>query len=395
MGAIGGSPPVVGTTVPSLTLPNGTLSAGKLPFLHRALANVLAGSLFGGSDRTVLFVGDSHMYGATSLLNTASPAFMFAVMRGLFNAYGVNSQAGFVVPPPLFSPVQDNRFALGVAGWAPTGVAGIGLGGNGNGAMTSTTLSSTFTYTPGVTTNLDTFDVYYAIGSGAGTFTFNVDGGANNTVNTSGGSRSIGKSTITAAASSAHVLNFNVTAAGFGCTICGIDQRLSTTPTLRLGNAGVNAAHSTSWTNATAFPGNGPLDVISAYAPDVSVICVGGNDVIVTQTPVSTYLANMTTLINRCKLSGDVVLVGLVPQSPAQFGANVNTQLQTLDLALKGLANSLGVPLIDAWNAWGGVAGFNTLFALGGYYDGIGAEFVTSAGYGDRARMFFEALVTL
>jgi lysophospholipase L1-like esterase len=367
-------------------------AAGKYPNLHRAIADVLNGA----QDRTILFVGDSHTYGYTSVIGPFSQT-LFSQMVTFFSSMaGVTAQQGLIIPPGSTSSTLDARWT--VAGtWSIAGTLATPRGWGGLASATSTNLAA-FTsisintaglkYAPA--TSCDTFDVYYIDDPLNGTFQINIDGGANTTVGPS--TSGIKKVTITGAVASNHVLNFNLTNIQFGVYIIGVDARLSTTPTLRLGNAGVNGSFSTGWASTGAVSASA---CITTYAPDVTVVCIGGNDIIVANpnTTAGQYITNLTTIANTAKLSGDVIFCGLVAQSPTAFTPNANPGLQSLNATVQSWAIGQGFGFIDLWDAWGGIPGQATLQTLG-YYDAGGIEF-TNRGYADRARILVQGLLAL
>jgi lysophospholipase L1-like esterase len=153
------------------------------------------------------------------------------------------------------------------------------------------------TFTPGNGYSYDTFDIWYLQRTGAGTFQVNIDGGSNTGVPT-GGSIAVKKATITGSASSSHVLQIGtVTVANV--FIIGIEPSLSTAKRLRVANLGAFGSKTSDWVNETRT-NNGPLDCIQTYNADVSIINLGVNDA-GTGVSVTTYLANLLTIVNACR----------------------------------------------------------------------------------------------
>lgn len=371
-------------------LPDATL----YPALHAALGRVMSGA----GDSTILFVGDSIMSGLFT--NNIGPGPCTQLVRMLAAALGIPVSDGLAIPVASNVAGPDNRWANG-AGWsggnasAPPIGSGLSWGGltpNGIAYFGANAAAGSLTFQPRLgLPNVDTFDIY-SIG---GSFSCNFNFGGNTVVGSLSG---LQKTTVTGA-STARPFCIIQTPTGLGCVIIGVDARLSTAPTLRVGNAGVTSATTGGgtfggWNNAIA---TGPLACITFYNPQVTVINLGVND---TQQaiPLSTSVANWTALANTAKAcqggTGGVIFTSQCPINPNVAGwANYAGYWA----ALKSFCAANGYGYIDLYNGLGGNAGFNVLSAMNPSYYGDGNSIHpgTNPGMPDYGRMLAAGLLSL
>jgi hypothetical protein len=249
---------------------------------------------------------------------------------------------------------------------------------------------NTLTFTPSGDYTYDSFDIWYMRDVGFGIFHANIDGGGDTVINTAGVA-AIVKTTIASSASPSHVVQFGSVTGNV--LILGIEPSLSTTPRLRIGNAGVSGTTTTEWTTAAAGPGIGPLDAIRAYAADTWIISLGINDA-VNDIPLTTTLANLATIIAACQGSAsDIVLCSGVPSSPAAVGPYVPIAEVVYTAALQAFCVSNGYGFVDIFNRWGGLNGYSELQPLGYYYDVYHPS--GSVGYPDIAKAEFSSMINL
>jgi lysophospholipase L1-like esterase len=345
---------VVGPVI-SAGLPSVLPLAGNFPFLHRALGQVQAGL----QDRTILHIGDSITEGVFADLGMGPVPSMVKY----FNGAGINSQFGLSGPAAASVTLgSDARWANG-SGWTFVNPATLppGWGNSGCAYQGATGAGGNLTYAPGTSSNQ--YDVYYYDPSTEG-FTVTATGGSPVVV-TTGNTGTMKKVTCIAAATSAfNVVTFSAPT-GFGCTIYGVDARLTTTPTLRIGNVGAIGSTAFSWNNSTLGPSGAAM--IGVYAPDVSIISLGVNDVN-TGVPVATYLANLAILANVCKASGDVFFWSEVPIITSVVPLAAQTAYYA---ALKGFCAANGYGFFDTYTAWGTAAKFAALNTDGYYVDNL------------------------
>lgn len=380
-------------TAPNLSLGGGSGSSLpstiKYPQLHAAIATVNAGGA--APDRKLLMIGDSITAGAlTGALMKGPGKTLIQVLKSFMPC-----NYGLVGAPENTAAGSDSRFSLG-SGWTmpASGVPGTagahngwaGLGGAYNGAASAAGTLVYTTDTPGA--SYDHFDVYSLNLGVLQGFSVNFNGGSNTVV--SGSAAGVIKTTVSGAVTGSPVFCIMSAPTGFGCYIIGVEPYLSTTTTMRVGNVGQFGATSSNWTDNTN-PATGPLACIAAYAPNIVLIGVGGGD-LTSGGSLSTYLANMTTLIQFCQgLGAAVVLWTEVPFAPTGTAGAAGSPAQWA--ALASLASQLGCGFIDTFNAWGGNAGFATLNGLNYYADAL--IHPSALGDGDLGRLLAQGIVSL
>jgi lysophospholipase L1-like esterase len=118
--------------------------------------------------------------------------------------------------------------------------------------------------------------------------------------------------------------------------------------------------------NGTGFA---PLAALSSLAPTLTIIDVGIVDWFL-GTSVSTFQANLTTLVTAAKVSGDVILLAPNPSQPSvtcDGSTNPSQATQQLYInAIYAVAASQNVPVVDEYNSIGSWANAN---AVGGMED--------------------------
>jgi lysophospholipase L1-like esterase len=303
-GSGGSSGPITGDqnlnqSTNALTTTGNSLTASQLPHFRLAVAQTKDG----GRDTKVLFLGDSTTEGIGSSLG------------GTFVGYGSYPSrvklSGSASPPVVnglaIYNIVDDRWTLG-SGWTFTAGFGFCQGGNNAGALNESGAAGDLTFTPGATQGtFDSFTVYYLTNPGNGSATVTATGGSATTINTSAAA---GYATVTVKASGASTGNSVAVHPVSGAVfIEAIEPFLSTTPTIRKGNAGVSGATSGQCATNGSF---NSLSAIKAYAPDLTVISLGINDAAVNGNDV--FLgANLQAIIAAAQVSGDVILSTMPP----------------------------------------------------------------------------------
>ena len=356
--------------VPPIPLPP---SAINYPYLHKAFANVLGGV----SNAKCLLVGDSVLFGYAGSGNQPTmgrgPALnLVTVLQGLT---GANTAIGLAVPKVNGSIGNDARWTVGTGWQLNAGVGASSWGGLATGYIGTVAASGNLVYTPG--TNCDTFDIYYLKNAGTGSVNAQATGGSSTPINMVNASRSIGKTTVTAASlATNNTLTFSTVATG-NVQIIGVEAYDSTRKQWLIGNGSAVGATAAGWIGGAGVAGNDPRSAITAYAPDFSIISLGINDAFLTYTNAQ-YQANMTSLIATCKASGDVLLMSPSPCQNAPDNRLAGCASYVAPMADFARAN--GVAFYDHFTSWGGLNAFNVLNplgfytdnyhpALGGYYD--------------------------
>lgn len=352
-------------------------SAGKYPILHRVIASVLSGH----ADQKVLMVGDSTYLGIFANYGQGPTPYIvkFLTADGIPSLFGLSGAPG--------TGFTDARWSVG-SGWSSGGAGSTnGWGGNGTGFFGANGASGALTYTPDVGT-YDSFDIYYFTSIVTFGFKVNFNGGADTTVNADTGTTTVAKVTVSGSATAMPTCNIHTPSGG--AVIIGVEPRLSTSKHLYFANVGVSGSDTAGWTAAGTSPGYGPLDCIKAYAPDLTIIGLGINDM---NTPISqsTYLANMAQIIAAAEVSGGVVLATETPQSTSML-AQASQDAYWANLI--SYAKAQGLPLVDVYGAWGGAAAQSSLDAAG-YFAGDHLHPGSSYGQPENGRTLASGLLTL
>lgn len=349
--------------------------ASQLPNTRAKLAAVRNGT----GNLKLLCIGDSTTNGtgdttaATIPQNNAWPARLVSMLnsRGI-----VNAANGIGVPPAHSGGTNDTRWTLG--NWV-NGAGAQGFGSVANWQATNPASPIVFAWNQ--TGSVDTFDVWFLGGPGAGTITCTATGGTPVVVNT--GALSLGYYKLTCIAAAAATSNtVSITCTG-GCTFAAVDPYLSTGGTLRVGNVGMGASNTDNWCYTGGAAGSNGIDMQKAYGADLTVIMLGINDN-TGLVPVSRFLTNIATLTAAAQLTGDVIIGSVVPTNPATFPATTTWESQAMPL-LKSQAAQANVPYVDIYNRFGSWTQAN---ALGMMFDALHPN---NLGYFDMA----DAVTTL
>jgi lysophospholipase L1-like esterase len=342
-------------------------SVFALPHFNAALAATKAGT----SDTFVLELGDSTTRGAicdegANVDNEACawPTFFsqYASYYGLSGAASsiCGEGAEGVSNIPLYDPRVTISGALTSNAGASTSVFG--------GQAYEATAAAGMTFTP--VENVDTFTVYYLQSSTtipAGSFTENIDGGSNTTVNTSG-ANALGSSVLTAGSAGSHTLHL-AWVSGTIEIACIVGSNSHARQVISL-NGGIYGSSTANWDFFT-YPWS-RLQASSMYSANLVIIDLGINDMLQSVGP-ATYFADMQAIITQARASGtaDVVLKTFIPQQ----SSSVTLPTQTLFLqriAALAKANNLQVintnGLFGSWvaaNAKGWMSGSNHALAAG------------------------------
>lgn len=346
-----------GSVVPSYPGPSYNIDATKFQKYRRAIGRIRSNT---GRGR-ILFVGDSTTAGSGATAATNYPT----ILRDLLTSYAVPACDGAIWG--YDATIADTRQAIG-SGWTTPGFGGWSRGGWSSASGAAGLLSFSFAH------SFDTIDVYYVTGA-YGSTTVNVDGGSSlGTINSSG-SLGLAKATFTCTAG-VHTINFTG-ATGGAFNMVGVEAYSSTVGRMLISNEGGGGATSASTVFGSQAYETFPLFL--TYQADLYVICLGINDAGSSVTT-STYAANMTTLINRCKTYGDVLIVSMPPSGDARVTLEAQYVTQ-----MRALASSLGCGFLDLYGRWQG--------APADYYtDGLHPS---RLGYGDWAQAVFNVVTAV
>lgn len=368
----------VGPLAGSSSLPSYNITPVTLNGWRRGLNNAITGQ----RSAKILCVGDSTTRGFGAGVDAFGwPGYLAKVLSGR----GFSSQRGLVIPEfTRQSQAVDPRIAYG-ANWAPFSSAGAGGWANLDVLWEGTVAATGMTFTPGVPA--DRFDIYWLGSTGTGSFQASIDGQAATVINTTSGSQTLGKTTVTTTdgvhANPVLTLN-NVTVAPV--FVGGIEGQNGVTPAICVGNAGVNASFADNEWNQLSAGHTGPLDWINKYAPDLLLLMLGVNDT-VSGFGVGSFTAAMSTIAaNSIAAGASVMLMSPIPINPAAGSTSLESQYAQ---ALLSLATSLGCGYVDVFNRWEGPGGYGILNPLGWYFDNIHPSLI---GYSDLATTIATAL---
>lgn len=301
------------------------------------LQNTLAGfkrALAGGPKFRMLIYGDSRSsdYGC----GTGGTSYIDAVNRGpqakmaarfVQHGYPVNLNSALGSRGVIASAnvsAYDSRVVL-------TGgvIANLSFGGllytlDAPGETVSITLTG------------DTIEIPHVRLTGAGVFSYSIDGGADVNVNqgvattvTTIGPLSVG--------SGSHTVTFKWVS-GAAVYITGALAYDAGAPGIELINGGVGGA---TMANLSGTANSGVLNFVQAINPDLSIIAAGSND-----TNLVTFLTNAEITMRTIKGMGKDLIFVL----PGKNASGYNTIAQNMRQSLIGLCGRYGVPLIDLWS---------------------------------------------
>lgn len=296
------------------------LTPSKFAAWGTAIGRVRAGS---GAPARMYFIGDSTTEGTGAGSFAAN---FVQVLKPLLNAVYPTTD-GMIFG--LADDYADGRIAAGT-GWTTTslgtwGPASVGVSTKNFSAPTSASgnLAITFPH------SFDRIRIAYAKNTTLGQFGVDVDGGSVlATVNTAG-ALGASKDTINCTAGT-HTINLRPPTVGTVFPL-GIEAYSSTVPACLLGNGGTGGSTTSSWTNTSAPYAF--LSVFDVHQPDLTVIMLGINDAVAAVSG-ATFEANLTTIVTKAQLYGDVLILSTVPSSDAtQAGREVGYITNAVNVA--------------------------------------------------------------
>ncbi|MEO6536233.1 MAG: peptidoglycan-binding protein [Candidatus Paceibacterota bacterium] len=236
------------------------------------------------------------------------------------------------------------------------------------------TATTTLKYTP--YTTVDTWDIYYLLSAGAGTFTVSTNGGAVvATTSEANGSTVMAKMTVTVPSGTQQLVITPISGTGI-VYIQGAVGRVAATKQITFINGGIGGATGATWsTNTSAYTARPQLRYL---APKLTIINLTINDWNAT-TSTSTYTTQIQNLINDGKISGDVLLMSGNPSNPSGY-ASVSQQQTYIDI-IKSLAVSNNCAMIDLTSRWGSYA-VKSALTPSWYFDSLHPS---ATGYNDIA----------
>jgi lysophospholipase L1-like esterase len=238
--------------------------------------------------------------------------------------------------------------------------------------------SSVLSFTP-IKTDVDTFDVFLSDGGGASaTISLQIDSGAITTF-TLGGTNNWVKRTLTATAGT-HTLNMFRSAGTGQVRVVGVEAYSSTAKDLAVLNMGLNASLTSDW-GVTGF-GYSPRTMATNLAGDAYIINLGINDADFGGN-LTSYAANLQSMITSFKAIGDVILV-----FPNPWSGNSSAAVQQQYAAVMyNLSASNDIPLFDLNLRWKDYATVNSLGLM------FNTLHPNEAFYNDEARWIATAIL--
>lgn len=289
----------------------------------------------------ILCLGDSITQGVAS-----TPQYLNNWPYRLRQLLAADGRAGTVGEGVIIAGGQtlslyDNRWTVG-SGWNRVGGAIVNT--MWQAAPGSGTLSLALP-------SCDRITIYYTRHGINGTWSYNVDGGGSTSVNANGATAIMTESISVSAGT--HTLNIVPNPTTGYTMILAVEYHTSSAINdVEVITGGGYAGNTTAsfMASANAFDTLPFLDFLS---PDLTIICLGRNDANPAN-GVSTaqYIANMTTLINRMRVtnSKDVLIVTPPPSSLSMY-----TQNQAIMDACYTLADTLDVAVLDINKRFGAV----------------------------------------
>ena len=289
--------------------------------------------------------GDSTQAAAYSLGSATGAAGNRAVSPSVFLAAALN-QSGMPANSDSFIGDQafkkTNAIALGVYDTRITpggydGSASVLTAGGGMLANTSSVTPMVFLPTMPV----DTFEVYYAVGSGLGSFKLSRTGDAANPTISQVGTSGVGKAVFTGALG--NVNGLNLTWVSGGTYIIGIIAYNSAIKGIQVLNVGWSGGTTTDWTASVA--GFDPLPAMQALVCDLWLWRPGINEWN-QSIPVATFQAKLDLLVSTQLAISDVALCTPFPSQNTSFTLAV--QQPYID-AIFAVAAKYGLAVNDTW----------------------------------------------
>lgn len=189
------------------------------------------------------------------------------------------------------------------------GTGGTSLGGRLFRCASGTTDTLVFS-----ATGIRYFACRYITTTGAGTIEWSLNGGAYTQINQNA-TAAWPELIVDAGSDGNHTLTWRRNSASGTVYVDGCEGYPST-PTIRINNMGWIGAYATDWADATT-PAR-PAAAITTYAPDLTFVLLGGNEMVDFPNDVAGFKANLTTFVTAAKAGGgSCVLLTPTPIDPA------------------------------------------------------------------------------
>ncbi len=176
------------------------------------------------------------------------------------------------------------------------------------------------------------FVIHWLTQPSGGSFRYRVDAGGWTTVATAGGSTLASTTTISGLSDATHTLEIEVTVAGSGVTLMGVDLQRTTGDGVRLHKLGNGSVHTAEFAGVDATIWQSQL---TAIGPDLIPILCLTNDRSGNVVP-SVTAANLSILVDRCRAA--VPLADILLISDAATGDSATYGMDAYDQVVRDLA---------------------------------------------------------
>lgn len=286
----------------------------KLPRFSAALAKAKSGS----RNCRIQLIGDSTSVGFGSTgAGSYGPSGRLSALGNQFTRslntlnMAANNHAVFGTNA-IGTPAQVSTFDPRLV-FTGTWSSGIFDGGFTGGSCFQATTTANLAFTPTAagadSANVDTFVIWYIQSATAGTFNWNVDGGANTLITATNATPLMRSVTVSAGAPGAHTLNLSWVSSNMW--ILGIEAYDSTTKSIQLLNTAIGGSRASTFLNPTSNVQPWSIvNGISTIAPDLTIIQLTINDCSNTSfaTQLDAYRTNISRIASIVSATGDVIL---------------------------------------------------------------------------------------
>lgn len=299
----------------------------------------------GESPMRLSVIGNSIAYGTT-----ASPAFSGGFVSKLRTALDAKyGAAGTGIVYPIDTALADDTRIVESGAWSILS----NVGAFNVGCRTSSTLTNTWSF--GAVT-CDSFTFYLiAGGTTSNTLTLAIDGGAAQTFTSPAGGEVLWKITKSAGSLGSHTCVLTVT--GGQIYVIGVEGTIGSTSGIRVSRCakggtylGVQAA-SNNFDTIKAGRYDSMTTGFDMSTPDLTVLFFETNEYL-QQVPLADYLTGLTSVVNRARQTGDIMLCTTVPPQNTALTIPLSSYTATIYAA----ADALDVPVIDVTDRWASYA---------------------------------------
>lgn len=235
----------------------------------------------------------------------------------------------------------DTRVGLG-ANWIQSTLSTLG----GFFFQYQTGAVNNLTFNPGV--SFDRFVIYYAVSTGLGNATFNVDGGASLGTLTGAGTLALANSGVQSVTAGTHTINIVPSNTG-SFYVAGILTWTSTTPAVDV----IQTAYSGGTVSAFIGAGNpwSGIPALQILAPDLTIVALTVNDSN-SLTNLGAYASGLQTIVTAAKISGDCLLMAGPPSNTTQATNGTLSQYIQAGQAVAAANNCAYLDIPQRWTSY-------------------------------------------